>query len=103
MAKKGGLVAGSSNCRKARLALVGSLVLCAGWAAGVRAAQVPKIQDKLAEIRRLMDSGDWKRADELTAAGVSQNRTSYHSYAILPRLKNAHPRNTNPDTAYHPA
>jgi tetratricopeptide (TPR) repeat protein len=83
--------------------LVGTFALCAGAASGARAAQVPEIPDKLVEIRRLMDSGDWKRADELATAVVSQHGTSYEAYEALGRVKDAERRYDDAEAAYRRA
>src|SRR5215467_15632897 len=89
MSQTTSLAVGSCRSWEGTLALVGSLVLCAGWASAVRGAQAPEMPDKLKEIRRLVDSGDWKRADELVTAVISQNSTSYEAYEVLGRVKDA--------------
>jgi tetratricopeptide (TPR) repeat protein len=82
-----------------------ALVLGIAGAANVQAAQLPQVQvqDKLAEIRRLADLGDWKRADEVATLLVNQNDGSYEAYEMLGRVKDAERRYADADAAYRRA
>src|SRR4029077_10805435 len=80
-----------------------ALVLGAACVARVHGAPLPQLQDRLAEIRRLADSGDWKRADEAASALVTQNNSSYEAYEMLGRVKDAERRYDEADAAYRRA
>ena len=79
-----------------------TLVLVAAGVA-VCAQPLPELQTQLAEIRRLVDAGDFKRADELATALVRQNAASYEAYEALGRVKDAARRFEEADVAYHRA
>ena len=80
-----------------RFALLNLLTLCV-----CLAAQDPG-QTKLAEVRRLLAAGDWKRADELATVLASQKDASSEAYEMLGRVKDAEQRYEEADAAYRRA
>lgn len=75
-----------------RFAILNVVTLCVCRAAG-----------DLAEVRRLLEAGDWKRADELATVLVSQSGAPYETYEMLGRVKDAERRYEDADAAYRRA
>jgi tetratricopeptide (TPR) repeat protein len=85
--------------RFALAALVPALALsiCRG------AAVTEDTPSKLAEIRRLLESGDWQRAGELAAALCSRNGAPYEAFELLGRARDAAKDFAGADAAYQSA
>ncbi len=85
-----------------RVALLNLVTLCVCQAAGAP-GQTIEGQSRLVELRRLLEAGDWKQADALATAMISQDNPSYETYEMLGRLKDAQRRYEEADAAYRRA
>ncbi len=81
-----------------RFVLLNLLTLCI-----CMAGQPADDPNKLAEVRRLLEEHDWKRADELATALAAQKTASYEAYELLGRVKDAQHRYDEADAAYQRA
>jgi len=77
---------------------LGTGVLCA---ASMQAPQ-PRSQGELAEIRRLADLGDWKKADDAATALAARDGTC-EAYEMLGRVKDGQRRFDEAEAAYRRA
>jgi tetratricopeptide (TPR) repeat protein len=84
-----------------KFALLNVLTLCVCRAGGP--VQAPEGSGRLAEVRRLLEAGDWKRADELATSLASQSNASYEVYELLGRARDAQRRYEDADAAYRRA